>query len=127
MKNTALKVSKKQIALVLLLVFLGYLMMDLNSRLSKLSQLSTQAAESQKEYAFLKVTEAYLQTRIAYATSEAAVEDYARNIAHLDKPGDMVIIPLKDNNITAVPEQVVQETLEPVENWQVWRALIIGQ
>jgi cell division protein FtsB len=127
MKKTALKVNKKQIALAFLLVFLGYLMMDLNSRLSKLSQLSTQAAESQNEYASLKVTEAFLQTRIAYTTSEAAVEDYARDIAHLDKPGDMIVIPLADKDVTAVPEQNVEETQEPVENWQVWRALIIGQ
>jgi|WetSurMetagenome_2_1015567.scaffolds.fasta_scaffold517303_1 cell division protein FtsB len=126
MKNTGLNINKRQLVLTGLLVLFAYLMMDLNSRLAVLSQLSTQSAESRKEYNQLLITRMSLQTQIAYTTSEAAVDDYARDKAHLARPGDVVIVPLPGGEVTQTPEEVVVPTIQPVENWQVWKALLLG-
>lgn len=127
MGNRALPVSKKQILIAALLVLFVFLLMDLNSRLTELSRQSRQRDQMQTEASYLMLTEAALQGEVEYATSEAAVEDWAREQGHMQRPGDVVIIPMPAKGATPSPVVTVAPTITPVPRWQVWRVLLLGE
>lgn len=118
--------NKKQWLVIGLLIVSFFLVMDLNSRLNDLSRLSSQRDQLQNEVNQLQITQFALETKIAYATSEVAVKDWARENAGLGQPGDIPVIPLPPKDYT--PQPVVQPTSTPqiVEHWQKWWALFFG-
>ncbi len=118
--------NKKQWLVIVLLIVSFFLVMDLNSRLNDLSRLSSQRDQLQNEVNQLQITQFALETKIAYATSEVAVKDWARENAGLGQPGDIPVIPLPPKDYT--PQPVVQPTSTPqiVEHWQKWWALFFG-
>ncbi len=118
--------NKKQIVIIVVLLVMAFLMMDLNNRLTELFRLSAQRDTMETEVVALKRTEQALQTQLAYATSDAAVQEWAYGEGHKMMPGDNVIVPLPQPGYTPpAPTQVVA-TPEKVENWQVWKALFLG-
>jgi hypothetical protein len=66
-----------------------------------------------------------LEGQIQYATSDAAVNEYARNNG-LVREGEKLIVPL--GNSTAVPQTVLEPTPTParVSNREIWWALFFG-
>jgi cell division protein FtsB len=118
--------SKRLMAGGIIVLFI-FMMMGLNARLSELFRLSAQRDSMATQVSNLDATTENLRTKIAYATSVAAVEDWARDEGHLVRPGDVLIIPLSPNGATVVPS--VQPTPTPVviTNWQVWSALFFGE
>ncbi len=86
--------DKKQLLVIGLLVISFFLVMDLNSRLNDLFRLSSQRDQLQQEVNQLQITQYALQTKIAYATSDVAVRDWARENAGMGQPGDIPVIPL---------------------------------
>ncbi len=112
------------IAAVLLLVLL---MMNLNSRLGEYFRLSSERDKLNSEVNDLMLTRVALDTQVAYATSDRAVEDWARIDAHLARPGDKLIIPVTPVDQTPVPVQQVTSTPQPVDNWEIWWALFFGK
>lgn len=108
---------------VLVLAALGILflmVLDFNNRMTDLTRLREQLDIEETSLAELSSTQTVLQTQIAFATSEAAVEEWARQQGHLVQPGDFPIVPLPDPNYT--PEAVIEPTPErlPLDNWQAW-------
>ncbi len=71
----------------------------------------------------LKSTQVALETQIAFADSDKSVEEWARTYERKVLPGDQVIIPLPQGDIT--PEANYLATPNPVnmKNWQIWRDL----
>ena len=118
--------NKKQIVLILVLLAVALLMMDLNNRLTELFRLSAQRDTMQTEVVQLKSTEQALQTQLAQATSVAAVEKWAYEEGHKALPGDTVIRPLPQPGYTPPAPTVIAPTPQKVENWQVWKALFLG-
>ena len=118
--------NKKQWLVIGLLIVSFFLVMDLNSRLNDLSRLSGQRDQLQNEVNQLQITQFALQTKIAYATSEVAVKDWARENAGLGRAGDIPVIPLPPKDY--MPQPVIQPTSAPqiVEHWQKWWALFFG-
>ncbi len=117
----------KKILLIIGAVVLFFLVMDLNSRLNELSRLSAQRDKASTVVSVLESTLQVLDTQVAYATSEGAVEDWAYNEGHMVRPGEKLIIPLSPPGTTAVPVLVPTPTVVPVENWEIWMTLIFGQ
>jgi hypothetical protein len=117
----------KKILLIIGAVVLFFLVMDLNSRLNELSRLSAQRDKASTVVSVLESTLQVLDTQVAYATSEGAVEDWAYNEGHMVRPGEKLIIPLSPPGTTAVPVLVPTSTVVPVENWEIWMALIFGK
>ncbi len=126
MKRPRVRLEKKQFIIIGVIVLLVLLMADLNNRLNQWWTLEEQADAAEMEYNQYLQTATLLQTKLAYATSEAAVEEYARNRAHMALPGDKVIVPLEVEGATPVVETTPTTPQEPVENWEIWWALIMG-
>jgi hypothetical protein len=118
--------DKKQWLVIGLLVISFFLVMDLNSRLSDLFRLTTARDQLNNEVNQLQVTRDTLQTQIAYATSDQAVNDWARQYGGMGQSGDIPVIPLPPKDYT--PQPVLQPTPTPqvVDHWQKWYALFFG-
>lgn len=116
----------KKIALIAGVVILFFLVMDLNSRLNELSRLTEQRNDAATAVAKLEGTLQVLQTQQAYAGSQGAVEEWAYNEGHMVRPGEQLVIPISPPGTTPEPVFVPTPTVEPVENWEIWLALILG-
>ena len=80
----------------------------------------------QTEVVALRITNSYIETQIGYATSEIAVEEYAREKGYLVKPGEVLVVPLSSTEITPTP--IPQPTIEVknLPNWKIWFELFFS-
>ncbi|MBE0696110.1 MAG: septum formation initiator family protein [Anaerolineaceae bacterium] len=119
--------SRKRIiglgAIALLVLF----MMNINSRLSEYFHLSSERDKIDAQVNNLRATKVALDTLAAYATSDAAVVDWARDEAHMALPGDNVMIPVTPNSPVIKTEAQVTPVASTTENWQVWYILFFGK
>lgn len=115
----------KQLLVIAGFVVLFFLLMDLNSRLNDLNRLNNQLREMETEVGGLRMTQDELKAQIAFATSEAAVNQYARN-SGMVRDGEKLIIPLPAG--TPIPAQSLLPTPTPLEvdNLDIWWALFFG-
>ena len=102
------------------LVLLG---VGLKTRVTLLSQLSEEREAVNTQIAALEATREILQTEIAYATSDAAVEEWAYTEARMVRDGDNLIVPISPYEITPTPSANLTTSPEPKENWEIWKAL----
>jgi hypothetical protein len=117
----------KKIGLVCAAIILFFLVMDLNNRLNELTRLSQQQEKAATVISDLQSTLNSLDTQVAYASSAGAVEDWAYEEGHMTRPGENLVIPLVPVGTTPIAEVEATSTPEPIENWQVWLALISGK
>ena len=115
-----LSYDKKQITIVILVIIFFFMLLGLNSRLSELFRLSDQQAIMLTKVTSLKNTNIALNTQIAIATSDLAVEAWARDQGHMAQPGDMVIVPLQPSYATQDFSYPPTKTPNLIENWQIW-------
>jgi len=117
------------VILLVVLVVLVLLILGFNNRVAEMRLLSEEALRVEERVNDLKHTKIYLETQIAYATSDAPVEKYALEDGRMirDQEGDHLIVPLVDPHVTPSPPPAESvEIFQPVENWQVWAALFFG-
>ena len=110
----------KRILAVVGLMVLILLVTDFNSRMAELTRLQGQKEIEQDRLAGLEATQADLFTQIAYATSDAAVEAWAREEGRLAQPGDHPIIPIPLGETPTVVEVAEINSFEPLTKWDVW-------
>lgn len=120
-------ISRRQIFAVILFLLFVLLVMDLNNRVTELFRLTSQRDTIRADVVDAKRTEQAYVTRVAYATSDAAVADWAYEDAHKSLPGDNMVKPQPEKNYTPPAPTVVAVTPVPVETWEVWRALFFGE
>ncbi len=109
----------KYAILVIILVILAYMVIDFNARTAELNRLSTEEAIIQSQVTARVETKEYLQTQIAYATSEAALQEFAYN-NHMAKPEDKVVVPFGVSAATPTPTPRPLPTTTQVSNLQLW-------
>jgi cell division protein FtsB len=124
MKNPPFDFRKITIYIALIVIF--FLLMGLSTRFNELTKLSEQNNLMQTEVAALKITEYAIETQIAYATSEIAVEEYAREKGYMVKPGEVLVVPLSDNKITPTPVIIATMETETIPNWRIWYDLFFS-
>lgn len=117
----------KKIGLIAVAVILFFLVMDLNSRLNELSRLASQRDQAATVVADLESTLRVLKTQVEYARSEGAVEEWAYSEGKMVRPGENLIIPLSPPGTTPQPVLLPTQVVEPVQNWEIWMALILGK
>lgn len=123
-KKSPLDIRKISIYIALIVIF--FLLMGLSARFNELTKLTDQNEFMQTEVAALKITEYYIETQIAYATSEVAVEEYARESGYMVKPGEVLIVPISENRVTPTPQIVPIKVTETIPNWKIWYQLFFS-
>lgn len=124
MKNLHIDFRKFSIYIALVVIF--FLLMGLSARYNELSKLSDQNNLMQTEVVALRITNSHIETQIGYATSEVAVEEYAREKGYMVKPGEVLIVPLSAADVTPTPvQQPIIET-KPMPNWKIWYELFFS-
>ncbi len=116
----------KQLLVIAGFVVLFFLLMDMNNRLNDLNRLNNQLSQMDTEVSGLQSTQDELKAQIEFATSEAAVNQYARNSGMI-REGEKLIVPLPAGTVAA--NQVVTPTPEAadVHNQDIWWALFFGE
>ncbi len=109
------------------LIILILLMMDFNNRLGEMLRLNEQRGVSSAKLTQLVETQQFLENQIAYATSDVAVQEWARQEGRMVQPGDIPIVPIAPPGSVQATESAPVPTVEPVSNWQVWEALFFGK
>ncbi len=122
-----LVMDKKRIIIIGTIIILFLLMIDLNNRITIKNRLSAERDQMGTQVANLQATATMMHTQIGFATSEAAVDIWAREKGHYIQPGDQLIIPLPPQGSTQVPVFIPTPTALVVEHWEVWWALFFGE
>ncbi|MEW6400561.1 MAG: hypothetical protein AB1649_02110 [Chloroflexota bacterium] len=96
------------------------LVIEFNTRLEEYNRLSEQRETVRIQATQAAQTQTALQTQVAYAGSDQAVEEWARSEGHYVLEGDQPVVPLGQSGSepVVVPTPTVVPT--PLPNWQVW-------
>ena len=121
-----IKVNHLRVLMVVGIVVLVFLMLDFNNRMSELQRLSSDRDRLTTHVVQLTQTIEVLNTKIAYATSDLAVDQWAREEGKMIQKGDVPIVPVSPYQATPQPTPVPQVTKQPVNNWDIWYALFVG-
>lgn len=115
----------KYALLVIGVIVLAFLVMDFNNRMAELSRLSDKKEEVAAEATQLVNTQVQLETQIAFATSQGAVEEWAYEEGHMVREGENLVIPLEYPGFTPKVTVIPTATPEPKSNLQIWYSLFL--
>ncbi|MFZ3071108.1 MAG: septum formation initiator family protein [Anaerolineaceae bacterium] len=126
-KIKQIKWNDRRIILVVVIVILVFLMMDFNNRMVLMLQLEQQEGQLNTHVAELEQTKVKLEADIAYATSDRALEEWAREKDRMINEGDypIIIIPPVDQVITPTP--VPTQEVPRLSRFQIWKELFFGE
>ena len=128
MKIGKLEISLPKIAAFIGIAILVFLVMDFNARLEELFRLQKQAETVRARATEIMQTQYNLQTAVAYANSDIAVQQWAREEAGLIQPGDVKIVPLPQPGATPQADPIQPIAIAtPLSNWDVWMIVIFGE
>lgn len=120
-------INPRRVAVFVGVLILVLMVIDFNARLQELNTLrkhagtlSTQATEGVQ-------TQTALQTEVAYAGSNQAVEDWARGEGHYIQPQDQPVIPVGQQGSAPIQTPIPTAVPTPMANWQIWWNLFFGQ
>jgi hypothetical protein len=109
------------------ILILVLMVIDFNRRIETLNTLNKQAAQVRIRATQAVLTQVALQTQVSYAGSTAAVEDWARSEGHYVQDGDQPVVPLSQPGSEPVQVSEATPVPTPVENWQIWWDLFLGE
>ena len=127
MKIGPLEINLRRLGVFITIVVVLILVMNFNTRLEELSRLQNEVAVVRTQATTVVITQQALKTQVALATSPAAAEEYARNQAHLAKPGDQVFVILPAPGATAPAVPVPTPVNTNTTRWDVWMNFIFGK
>jgi hypothetical protein len=122
-----LPINIRRVAVMIGILALVFIVLEFNRRLEELNMLNRQNQLVQAQATQAVETQLALQTQVAYAGSNASVEEWARTDGHYIKDGDLPVVPIGQpgsppivaNTPTPVPTQPA--------NWEVWWDLFFGE
>jgi hypothetical protein len=120
-------VNWRRIGVFVGIAVLILIVIEFNARLDELNRLSGEANTYRAQATQAMKTQNALGTQVAYASSDAAVEQYAREENHMIQDGDIPGVPYgtEDGMVISTPTPV--PTFTPMPNWQVWWDLFFGE
>ena len=124
---TNLPINVRRVAVAIGILVLVFIVLEFNRRLEELNMLNTQSKLVQMQATQAVQTQLALQTKVAYAGSDAAVEEWARTDGHYIQDGDLPVVPLAAPG--AAPIEASTPTPVPTQpaNWEVWWNLFFGE
>ncbi len=107
-------------------MILMVMIVDFNRRMAELDRLSTQLKSVQAQATAVVQTQQALVTKVAYASSTQAVEEWAyrdgRWVRDDEKP--IGLVPLGD--ATPTPSPLPTQVSQTMPNWRIWWELFFG-
>lgn len=116
----------KRFIVIVLAIILVFLLLDFNQRMVLLTKLRGQEKVLQQEYEQLEATRNNLKTEIAFANSDEAVEQWAREEAGMIQEGDVPIVLLPPSNPIPTATPPSEAAIDAVEKWEIWQELFFG-
>jgi hypothetical protein len=104
-----------------------FMVIDFNARLDELNRLNRQKEIVRALATQAAQTQVALQTQVAYAGSDAAVQDWARAEGHYIQPGDQPLVPVVQPGVPPIQSNEATAVPTPMPNWQVWWELFFGE
>jgi hypothetical protein len=101
------------------------LLIDFNRRMEELDSLTAKLNSVRAEGTSILQTQAALQTQVAFATSDQAVEQWARS-NKMVKAGEQPVQLEPSGTVTATPAAVPVTQTEALPNWRTWWQLFFG-
>ena len=122
-----LPINARRVLAMIGILALVFIVLEFNRRLEELNMLNRQNQAIQTQATQAIQTQLALQTRVAYAGSDAAVEEWARNDGHYIQDGDLPVVPVGEEG--AAPVEATTPTPVPtaLANWEVWWDLFFGE
>ena len=100
---------------------------DLNRRMADARRLEQDAVILAGQVAAKSTEQADLMTRVAGATSEASIAEWAHADAKLVQEGEVLVVPMAPPDSTPAPDTSETEYPEQPTKFQVWWALLFGK
>ncbi len=115
-----------------LLIFAGIVILilmvaEFNARLEELNKLTAQRQLVSAQATRVMQTQIFLFTQVAQATSDEAVEEWARSDGHYLKPGDQPVVPLGKPGSPPIEGSTPTAAPTPMPAYQVWWNLFFGE
>jgi len=120
-------INFRRVAAIAGILILVLMVMDFNARLEELNRLNRQAAVVRAQATQEMQTQIALQTQVAYAGSDQAVEDYARSEGHMIQDGDQPVVPVGQPGSEPLVAATPTVVPTPMPNWRVWWELFFGE
>ena len=118
--------SDRRLITVVVIVILVILMMDFNNRMSTMIQLNQMETILETKLAGLEATQLVVEEDIAYATSDRALEEWAREKYRLIAEGDHPIIIMPPSDYTPTPTPTPKPETVVLTRLEIWKELIFG-
>ncbi len=121
-----LPINVRRVATLIGILVLVFIVLEFNRRLEELNMLNAQSRLVQTQATQAVQTQLALQTQVAYASSDAAVEEWARTDGHYIQDGDLPVVPVGEPG--SAPLEASTPTPVPTQpaNWDVWWGLFFG-
>jgi cell division protein FtsB len=123
--STRPKISRAWLLIVVVLAVL--ILGDLNRRMADARRLERDRIQLQTEVASIEAHNNDLRTKVAEATNDVLVEEWARSQAGMVREGEHLILPLGDSGATPVPVPETDSSQPNASNWSIWWALLFGR
>jgi hypothetical protein len=122
-----LPINLRRVLVLIGILALVFIVLEFNRRLEELNMLNSQHEIIQTQATQAIQTQFALQTQVAYANSDSAVEEWARTDGHYIKDGDLPVVPVGEPG--TVPAEPGTPTPAPTQlaNWQIWLNLFFGK
>lgn len=124
---THLPINVRRVVTLIGILALVFIVLEFNRRMEELNMLNQQSDLVRNQATQAVQTQLALQTQVAYAGSNAAVEEWARTDGHYIQEGDLPVVPL--GQAGAPPLAGGTPTPIPTQpaNWEVWWNLFFGE
>jgi hypothetical protein len=119
-------INPRRVAVFVGILVLVLMVMDFNARLEELDRLKKQARVISAQATQVVQTQMALQTQLAFAGSNEAVQDWARSEGHYVQPGDQPVVPVGQPGAAPIQSAEPTSVATPMPNWQVWWNLFFG-
>ncbi len=123
------KINERRMSVfwIVMVLIAGLLIIgDLNRRMADARRLEQDALILEDQVAAKSTEQADLRTRVAGATSEDAIAEWAHADAKLVREGEVLIVPLAPPDETPTPGEAESDYPDQPTKLQIWWALLFG-
>ena len=122
-----LPINIRRVGAAIGILMLVFIVLEFNRRLEELNMLNAQSELVQLQATQAVQTQLALQTQVAYAGSNTAVEEWARTDGHYIQDGDLPVVPLGQPGSPPIAASTPTPIPTQPANWEVWWNLFFGE